>query len=186
MCPGAASVLLHPACLVAGATTPCGWASATGTFGTSARSPEVVGRRGPNTLRPVSPRPHPVRVLLVSFALVAAVSLGLAACGGDGGTATPGVEAVDPGIAADHDFLIPAGSGERIDAGEELDIFPAVLQARVGETIRIVNDDDRGHLVGPFYIAASSTLTQRFASAGRFIGTCSVHPSGDFVLEVSA
>lgn len=106
-------------------------------------------------------------------------------CGDDGSAADSfDVEAVDPDVPADYDYLIPAGAGERIDAGQELDIFPTTLQVHVGQTIRIVNQDDRGHLVGPFYIAADSTLTQRFASEGRFIGTCSVHPSGDFVLEV--
>lgn len=132
-----------------------------------------------NTLRPVSPRHHVVALVLVGCSLV------LGACGNDGGSTTLDVETVDPSVPADYDFVIPAGSGERIDAGDELDIFPTELRAQVGETIRIVNDDDRGHLVGPFFIAAQSTLTQRFASAGRFIGTCSVHPSGDFVLEVS-
>lgn len=118
--------------------------------------------------------------------LVVAASAGAVACGDDGGDGgSPDIVSVDPNAPADYDFTIPAGAGERIDAGEELDIFPTKLDAHVGETIRIVNEDDRGHLVGPFYIAARSTLTQRFASAGRFIGTCSVHPSGDFVLEVT-
>ena len=137
------------------------------------------------TLRRVSRRlPSPLRRILVVVA-IAGIGLGAAACGDDGGDRALEVEAVDPDVPADHDFLIPAGAGERIDAGEELDIFPPTLEAHVGETIRIVNQDDRGHLIGPFYVAADSTLTQRFASAGRFIGTCSVHPSGDFVLEVT-
>jgi plastocyanin len=55
----------------------------------------------------------------------------------------------------------------------------------VGETIRIVNDDDRGHNVGPFFVGAGETLSQRFSSAGEFVGVCTVHPSGQIVLVVS-
>lgn len=55
---------------------------------------------------------------------------------------------------------------------------------RVGEVIRIVNEDDRGHLVGPFFVGANETLIQRFTSPGEFIGECTVHPSGQLVLTV--
>ena len=65
-------------------------------------------------------------------------------------------------------------------------LSPDELDAHIGQVIRIVNQDDHGHTVGPFFVAARSTLTQRFASAGTFTGTCSVHPSGTFVLKVVA
>jgi hypothetical protein len=130
------------------------------------------------------------RRLGVSIATVVAVAGAtfaagqLAACGDETG-GSPRIDQVDASIVADYDYVIPAGSGARIDRGEELDIFPTELDAKVGQTIRIVNDDDRGHNIGPFYVGADSTLTQRFASPGRFIGVCSVHPSGQFVLQVS-
>lgn len=54
----------------------------------------------------------------------------------------------------------------------------------MGEVIEIVNEDDRGHLVGPFFVGANETLTQRFASEGTFIGNCTVHPSGEITLTV--
>ncbi len=54
----------------------------------------------------------------------------------------------------------------------------------MGETIEIVNEDDRGHLVGPFFVGAHETLTQRFTAPGEFIGACTVHPSGQLVLRV--
>ncbi len=146
----------------------------------------VAGASSSRTLPMVSRRPlQPLRRAVLA-AVVAAASAAIAGCGAGGEADSLDVVAVDPDVPADHDYLIPAGSGELIDAGEQLEIFPLTLQVHVGETIRIVNADDRGHLVGPFFIAARSTLTQRFASEGRFIGTCSVHPSGDFVLDVVA
>lgn len=87
--------------------------------------------------------------------------------------------------AADYEYVIPVGAGLAIDRGEGLDIFPAQLDTRVGETIRIVNHDDRGHLVGPFFVGASETLTQRFSAAGEFVGECTVHPSGQVKMVVS-
>lgn len=120
--------------------------------------------------------------LLVAFASLG--GLGLTACGDGDESGPPGFESA-PDAVADHDFLIPPGTGARIDAGELIDILPGELDARVGETIRIVNDDDRGHLLGPFFVGAGETLTQRFSAPGEFTGECSVHPSGQLALLVA-
>ena len=82
--------------------------------------------------------------------------------------------------------MIPAGAGEALDAGTPLEILPAELEVQVGESIRIDNEDDRGHNVGPFFVGANETLTQRFSSPGDFEGACTVHPSGQFALIVTA
>lgn len=85
---------------------------------------------------------------------------------------------------ADYSFVIPSGAGEALDAGEPLEILPARLEVQVGETIEIVNEDDRGHLVGPFFVGEGETLRQRFSSPGEFIGLCTVHPSGELRLII--
>ena len=59
-------------------------------------------------------------------------------------------------------------------------------RSNVGDTIRIENQDDRGHTVGPFFVGANETLTQRFSTPGEFEGVCTVHPSGQLVLIVNA
>lgn len=87
---------------------------------------------------------------------------------------------------AEYDYLIPAGAGLALDAGTPLEILPAQLDAKVGETIQIVNKDDRGHLVGPWFVNAGETLRQTFKSPGEFIGDCSVHPSGQIRVIISA
>ena len=119
---------------------------------------------------------------IATFALVSVV---LAGCGSDASSdpATEAIEAVD---AATYEFVIPVGAGEALDAGTPLEILPGELEVRVGETIRIVNEDDRGHTVGPFFVGANETLTQRFSSPGEFVGVCTVHPSGEIVLVVQA
>ena len=119
-------------------------------------------------------------------AVVAAVAgLLLVSCGSDS-SSEPGAEAIDAVDVATYEFVIPAGAGEALDAGTPLEILPGELDVRVGETIRIVNEDDRGHTVGPFFVGANETLTQRFSSPGEFVGVCTVHPSGEIVLVVEA
>lgn len=100
-----------------------------------------------------------------------------------GDEARPGLSPAGS-VEPSYVYVIPAGTGGRVDRGEPVDILPDVLTARVGEVLRIVNDDDRGHLVGPFFVAAGQTLTQRFDSPGEFVGVCSIHEDGRFVLEV--
>ncbi len=90
----------------------------------------------------------------------------------------------DSGTAPDYLYIIPMGSGEAIDRGESLDILPAELTVTVGEVIEIINEDDRGHLVGPFFVGRGETLRQRFTDPGTFIGECTVHPSGQIILNV--
>ena len=116
-------------------------------------------------------------VVALGFGLV------LLACGSDDAAepATEGIESVE---AATYEYVIPVGAGEALDAGTPLEILPAELEVRVGETIRIVNEDDRGHSVGPFFVGAEETLTQRFSAPGEFVGVCTVHPSGQIVLTV--
>ena len=109
--------------------------------------------------------------------------LAIAACGSDAGREALVVE--DPtAVEADYEYVIPFGTGARFDAGEVVEILPGEMTVRVGEVMRIINQDDRQHLIGPFFVGAGETLTQRFASAGEFTGICTVHPSGEFVLTV--
>jgi len=85
---------------------------------------------------------------------------------------------------ADYDYVIPAGTAERLDRGEDVTIIPDSLTVKVGEVIRIRNDDVRGQLVGPFFIGAGETLTQRFSAPGQLSGACQIHRSGQFVITI--
>lgn len=101
--------------------------------------------------------------------------------------AIDGPRTVDAAVAtADFDFRIPAGTGAKLDQGVAVDLMPDVIRARVDQTIRIVNRDDRTYLLGPFIVGPNETLTQRFASPGTFQGECVVHPGGQIRLVVTA
>ncbi len=132
-----------------------------------------------------------VFAVLVPVVVVAALWLVTAGGGGDDdATRSTGdaivVGDVDDDATFEHDFTIPLGTADRIAAGEEVEIVPREMVVRVGESIRIVNDDDQGHIVGVFYVGAGETLTKRFESVGVLEGECTVHPSGAFTLRVEA
>ena len=82
------------------------------------------------------------------------------------------------------DYTIPAGTASKIAVGIDPRIMPTEITARVGDTIRIVNEDTSSHTVGTFYVLASTTLTYRFTTAGVFEGVCSATPSDTFILTV--
>lgn len=129
-------------------------------------------------------RRRSARRLVVAMLASAFASGVVAGCGDD--ASQPATVAVTIADAATFEYVIPAGAGEALDAGTPLEILPAELQVNVGDTIRIENQDDRGHTVGPFFVGANETLTQRFSTPGEFVGVCTVHPSGELVLIVNA
>jgi len=132
----------------------------------------------------ISPRPtrSTVGVAVLLIALLVAALVGCR----DDDASQPGTEAVGNSETATLEYVIPVGAGEALDAGTPLEILPAVLEVDVGDTIRIDNQDARGHTVGPFFVGANETLTQRFSTPGEFEGVCTVHSSGQLVLIVNA
>lgn len=117
--------------------------------------------------------------------VVVVAVLGLAACSDDGGGDPGFANQEADGDAATYSYTIPVGAGEALDAGTPLEILPAELNAEVGESIEIINLDERGHSVGPWFVGKGETVRQEFTSPGTFEGTCTVHPSGQLVLNVS-
>jgi len=122
-------------------------------------------------------------VLAAIVLLAGGIWLGAKAGGNDGPLR---VEDASGDAAFDYDFVIPEGTGERIAAGDDVQIVPQEMTVHVGESIRIINDDVQGHVVGVFYVGAGETLTKTFASVGVLSGECTVHPSGQFTLRVEA
>lgn len=125
------------------------------------------------------------RVKLGALLIAAASAAGMVGgCAGYSTTEPTTYVAAANGAAPTYSFLIPLGTAKQMDAGQPTDVFPSELTVHVGEVLRIVNDDDRGHVLGPFYVGARQTLTQRFTSPGELSGTCSVHADGTFTLRI--
>lgn len=121
---------------------------------------------------------------LGAVAVLAAFAWAPAACssgGGDDLTASPVTTIGGPYT---FDYLIPEGTASKIAIGQDPKIMPTEITARVGDTIRIVNEDRKSHTIGTFYVLAGTTLTYRFTTVGVFEGVCSTTPTDTFILTV--
>ncbi|MCC5951954.1 MAG: hypothetical protein JJU45_07640 [Acidimicrobiia bacterium] len=87
--------------------------------------------------------------------------------------------------ATEHRFVVAPGTGDRLDAGEWVETMPAELDVKVGDSLVIVNDDDRVHLIGPFGVRAGETLHYRFSEPGEIRDACTLQPDGEIVITIS-
>ncbi len=139
-------------------------------------------------------RPRAVWLVLaasIAFA-VAGVAVGLA--GRHGGSArSPWVSLSDDGPApfvdpVSHDitFVIPAGTAQRQAAGEKVVVLPTRVGIKVGQRLSLRNDDSKAVVIGQFFVGPHETSTFRFSSPRQIYGACDLHPSGSFLVEVTA
>lgn len=129
---------------------------------------------------------------VVGLALLA-VALGLGAWlllsgrGGESPSRPPRFErVVAVEGAVEHDYVIVPGTAERLARGERVDVVPRVIEARVGDVIRVRNDDVDAAFVGPFFVEAGETVAQRATSPGVLEGVCTTHSDGKLTFVVRA
>ncbi len=133
----------------------------------------------------------PRRLRRLTLLGLAALVLGACSAESAEGTSTssgavPELQVVDSDADDyDYDYVIPFGTGRRLDGGEEIEIVPGELDVKVGERIRIVNEDVRGAAVGIFWVPAERTVAMEFTTPGTLTGECDVHPSGVFTINVT-
>lgn len=82
------------------------------------------------------------------------------------------------------EYVIPAGTAERVAAGESVASLPSNWVFIVGDVLVLRNEDDVNHQFGPFWAPAGSTLTVPMQRASAFSYLCSIHPSGSIDLQI--
>lgn len=117
-----------------------------------------------------SARVSPLVLAASAVAVAAALVVGWQIVGGGAETTT---------------IEIPAGSGERIDSGENLNLIGSRVEFDLGDRLTIVNADDRPHSVGPFVVRAGETFDHTFASPGVYSEACTIHPDGAVTFVVT-
>ena len=83
-----------------------------------------------------------------------------------------------------REVVVPAGTQERIDAGETIELLPGTFEVSVGDRLIIVNDDNATHQVGPYIVGPGQRIEQQVLGPGRIEGVCTLHPSGEVAIVV--
>lgn len=121
----------------------------------------------------MTPVRRAARLLLVALATLA-VAVALTGCGGD--------ERQPQTV----EVVVPAGTQDRLDAGETVTVMPALVELRVGDTLLIRNEDDVDQSVGPYLVAAGGELQLTYRVPGRYEGYCPVSEGERYEIVVSA
>ena len=70
------------------------------------------------------------------------------------------------------EIVVPAGTQERLFAGEEVVVMPARLELRVGDTLLIRNEDSVTQSVGPYLVQAGGEVRLTYGEPGTYEGYC--------------
>ncbi len=74
-------------------------------------------------------------------------------------------------------LTIPAGTAQKVAAGQEEPSIPSELSFVVGDTLLVYNDDRVDHELGPLFIPAGSSASLVMSDANQFEFSCSFRPS---------
>jgi hypothetical protein len=76
-------------------------------------------------------------------------------------------------------IVIPAGTAERLAAGDETNAPPHSFELVLGvrDVLVIKNEDSVWHQVGPYRVAPGHTLQQRFSRPGTIQAACTITSS---------
>lgn len=122
------------------------------------------------------------RRVLVAAVLTAALAVA-ASCANDStqedsaATSTSvAVTIVDDDDAAEadgvtHEFVVPAGTTERVRMGEKVDVIPRQIDISVGDRIRVRNEDSETAMLGLFDVRPDETVTMNFNEVNVLTGT---------------
>lgn len=75
-----------------------------------------------------------------------------------------------PGII---ELVIPAGTAELIRAGEAPPEIPRDMRFVVGDTLKVINEDDENHQLGPLWIPAESSASLKLETEENLVFECS-------------
>jgi hypothetical protein len=70
------------------------------------------------------------------------------------------------------EIVVPAGTQDRLAAGEQVVVMPARLDLRVGDTLLIRNLDDVVQSVGPYSVQPGAEMQLTYGAPGTYEGYC--------------
>jgi hypothetical protein len=82
------------------------------------------------------------------------------------------------------ELLIPAGTAEKVAAGETEPSIPQEMNFVLGDTLVVKNEDSTDHQLGPLFIPAGASANLPLQEASNFEYDCSFQPTQFFGLNV--
>ena len=82
------------------------------------------------------------------------------------------------------ELVIPAGTGARLAAGEDVTGIPETMIFVVGDVLLVRNEDTIDHELGPLWIPAGASASMGLDEKNDFAYSCSFKPSKYFGLTV--
>lgn len=76
----------------------------------------------------------------------------------------------EPGVI---ELVIPPGTAELIRAGEAPPEIPRDMRFVVGDTLKVINQDDENHQLGPLWIPAESSASLKLETEENLVFECS-------------
>lgn len=76
----------------------------------------------------------------------------------------------EPGVI---ELVIPAGTGEMVRAGQTPPELPRDMRFVVGDTLKVVNQDNENHQLGPLWIPAQTSASLNLESEQNMVFECS-------------
>ena len=116
-----------------------------------------------------------LRASLVALA-VALLTVAATSCGGASGDGS------SPRV---YDIVVPLGTQDRILRGETVSIMPTRLEFKVGDTLRIRNDDEVAQTVGPYRVQAGTQFELKYNTPGQYGGVCTLSSDSRYEIVIT-
>ena len=82
------------------------------------------------------------------------------------------------------ELVIPAGTAERVAAGEAPPSIPSNMSFVVGDTLVVKNEDTASHQLGPIWVPAGTSASLNLDTANQYSYECSFEPNRYIGLDV--
>jgi hypothetical protein len=126
----------------------------------------------------VPTRPEPwlrrFSAIALGSTLVVLTAVGAAGCGAD--------EVREPKVI---EYVVPLGTSERIARGEIVEIMPERIEMRLGDTLRLRNDDHVAQEIGPYVLQPGKSLDLRYGAVGTYWLECLLAGGSRFEIAVT-
>jgi hypothetical protein len=84
------------------------------------------------------------------------------------------------------ELVIPAGTAERIAAGQPVPSIPKDMTFIVGDVLVVTNQDSANHQLGPVFVPAGASASLEMTQEDSYSYSCSFEPSRNLGIDVRA